>query len=211
MNLSALSTHPSLRQSRYFYEPAEAREKDELMDLRLVYKGPLPAASASDTRARDKQRIRREFHPQLKEYYRQTGLDQRRYFHGSGIENSFTRSGFTFVTPIQKANCLGCCIDILFLRRDGPGNVVSHGGDIDNRIKVLFDALRIPSGDSELDGTSAEEGEHPFYCLLEDDALVSELHVTTDKMLIPVEQGERVNDVLLVIRVQATLSIGAGF
>jgi hypothetical protein len=37
-----------------------------------------------------------------------------------------------------------CSIDILFLHRDAPGRIVRSGGDIDNRIKVLFDALRVP-------------------------------------------------------------------
>jgi hypothetical protein len=34
-------------------------------------------------------------------------------------------------------------LNILFLRADIPGKVV-QSGDIDNRLKTLFDALRMP-------------------------------------------------------------------
>jgi hypothetical protein len=97
---------------------------------------------------------------------------------------------------------VACALDILFLRRDEPGSLIKSGGDIDNRIKVLFDAMRIPQASEELKGTRPDQDEEPFFCLLEDDRLITEVKVTTDKLLAPCGLGERVNDVHLVIHVR---------
>jgi hypothetical protein len=76
-----------------------------------------------------------------------------------------------------------CSLEILFLRRDYPGGVIS-AGDLDNRIKTLIDALRMPKGASELVGNEQPaEGETPFFCLLEDDKMVTALSVETDNLL----------------------------
>ena len=113
------------------------------------------------------------------------------------------RCGFRFVPLVRKNGGVSCSIDILFLRRDNPGSIVRSGGDIDNRVKVLFDALRIVDNCSELPaGTVPAEGEDPFFCLLEDDALITEVSVTTDRLLAPLEGTESINDVQLIIRVK---------
>jgi hypothetical protein len=85
-----------------------------------------------------------------------------------------------------------------------PGGIIRHGGDIDNRIKVLFDSLRIPRNSSELPSGPPAQDEDPFFCLMEDDKYVTELNVATDRLLIPVDVGsaESIHDVLLVIGVK---------
>jgi hypothetical protein len=51
----------------------------------------------------------------------------------------------------------------LFLRREvGLGRIV-QGGDIDNRLKTLFDALRIPKTMSETGGGAVADDESPFF------------------------------------------------
>jgi hypothetical protein len=76
-------------------------------------------------------------------------------------------------------------LDILFLRHDPPGSVV-HAGDLDNRIKTLIDALRKPQGAIELRGNETPtDDEDPFFCLLEDDKLVTGLTVESDRYLEP--------------------------
>src|ERR1017187_1955041 len=72
---------------------------------------------------------------------------------------------------------------------------------IDNRIKVLFDGLRMPKASNEIDG-APQEGEDPFYCLLEDDSLITRVNVTTDRLLTPKADDERIHDVMLVIHVK---------
>jgi hypothetical protein len=79
--------------------------------------------------------------------------------------------------------------------------LVRNGGDIDNRVKVLFDGLRMPKSAAEIGGFAPEPDEDPFFCLLEDDSLITEVSVTTDRLLIPMVAGDRVNDVLLILHV----------
>jgi hypothetical protein len=100
-------------------------------------------------------------------------------------------------------------LDILFLRRDGPGSLIKSGGDIDNRLKVLFDGLRMPQGSEELCGDSPCQDEDPFYCLLEDDKLISKVQVETNWLLTPQGQGERIHDVHLIIRVKTIMTEGS--
>jgi hypothetical protein len=53
--------------------------------------------------------------------------------------------GRQFIPLVRKSLALTCELDILFLRNDAPRSVVtSSGGDLDNRIKTLFDGLRLP-------------------------------------------------------------------
>src|SRR5262249_54247495 len=99
----------------------------------------------------------------------------------------------------------------LFLRRDQPGNLIvsgSGGGDIDNRIKVLLDALRVPHNDSEVDAdVNVSDEPNPFYCLLEDDGVVTDLNVTTDRLLFPVTdiKSHPQLDVRLLIHVRTVV------
>lgn len=74
-------------------------------------------------------------------------------------------------------------LDIIFLRPEEPGSILTKGGDIDNRIKTLLDGLRIPKANEIPEGDRPQEGENPFFCLLEDDALVTHISVTTDRLL----------------------------
>jgi hypothetical protein len=59
-----------------------------------------------------------------------------------------------------------CSLQILFLRHDPPGSVI-HAGDLDNRVKTLIDALRMPNDAMELAGNEKpSEGEdHSSVCL----------------------------------------------
>jgi len=87
------------------------------------------------------------------------------------------------------------------MRRDNPGHLISSGGDIDNRIKVLFDGLRMPHTVAELGALPIEKDEDPFFCLLEDDKLITRVAVTTDRLITPLKAPEKINDVCLIIHV----------
>ena len=116
--------------------------------------------------------------------------------------DNYARCGFRFVPLISKRNGLGCSLDILFLRRDEPGDVMK-GGDLDNRLKVLCDGLKIPTECSQLTGFTPDADENPFYCLMEDDSLITEIKITTDRLLLPIEAHE--NEVMLVIHATAVI------
>jgi hypothetical protein len=119
------------------------------------------------------------------------------------LADNYAKCGYRFLPLVgSEAGDEACALDILFLRRDHPGDLVKHGGDIDNRMKVLLDALRMPDECSEVAGEPPGPDEDPFFCLLKDDKLITELRITTDRLLTPVEVDERIHDVHLIIHVR---------
>lgn len=75
-------------------------------------------------------------------------------------------------------------LDILLLRPELPGGVVTSGGDIDNRLKTLFDALGVPSQTQDIaPNARVSSGESPTFTLLEDDALIARVNIDTDRLL----------------------------
>ncbi|MDD1413938.1 hypothetical protein MEN41_04490 [Dolichospermum sp. ST_con] len=51
------------------------------------------------------------------------------------------------------------------------------------RLKTLFDGLRCPSNKDEIKEIEPKPNEKPFYCLLEDDKLITKVSVTTKRLL----------------------------
>jgi hypothetical protein len=181
------------------------------MRFRLTYDGPL-YGGANDSRARHKQEIRKRFHPQLRQWWDISGIDYLQEPHPTtrlpikrreALAARFTCGKYALVPLVTADFPLSCSLDILFLRPDPPGQLIKSG-DIDNRIKVLFDALRMPTDEKELGGLEPGDGEHPFYCLLQNDNLVANLALQTDTLLEPIGGAAgppSVTDVRLVITV----------
>lgn len=116
-----------------------------------------------------------------------------------GITVPFDVGAFRFVPLVTKQWDLVCELDILFLRAEAPGALFPNAhGDLDNRLKVLFDALRMPAL-SELPPTAVpEETQRPFFCLMEDDKLITAVRVETERLL---DEPGGHNRVQLVVRV----------
>ena len=116
---------------------------------------------------------------------------------------------------VVKSGLPGLVIEISqhdsVLLGDGPGSIVKSGGDIDNRLKVLFDALRMPQTCDEVCGDVPAEDENPFFCLLEDYKLISKVQVETNRLLTPPAEGEHIHDIHLVIRVKTILAVSAKY
>jgi hypothetical protein len=172
------------------------------MKFTLIYDGPLPSCGKYQ-RVEEKQAIRRAINPQLHELCRTHPLvcgwlDQ--WQDGKGM-SCFKVGSFDFVSLVSKKLHMVCDLDVLFLRRENPGSVVKSGGDIDNRVATLFDALRKPHRENELPANDKPAGaeEIPFLCLLEDDSLVTGISVRTERLLTP--PGGEPSDVHLVIGV----------
>jgi hypothetical protein len=111
------------------------------------------------------------------------------------------RGKFKFVPLVEAEMRLRVSLDILFLRRDNHP-LMKEGGDLDNRLKTLFDALRVPD---TTDGLGAEpgDGEEPTYVLLQGDELISEVRVNTDSLLmLPKQTALDPKDAFLVIDVK---------
>lgn len=127
------------------------------------------------------------------EWHRQQGL---RYF-----AKKWERCGCGFIPLITEAIIVRCAIDILFLRPEEPGRIL-QSGDLDNRIKTLFDGLRLPANLDECGGIAPSGEFDPMYCLLEDDQLISEVRVVTDRLLVlPKSTVVSKHDVFLVMHV----------
>jgi hypothetical protein len=86
----------------------------------------------------------------------------------------------TFMPIVRESLALGCALNILFLRREDPGSLVLQDGDLDNRLKTLFDALRVPTEGEIIDDPTLND---PIYCLLESDTLITALNIKTDRLL----------------------------
>lgn len=187
------------------------------VQFRLIYQGKLPTVTRASNRTKEKHEIRKVFHKQLVElwnvhpYLKEYVTD---YRNGpiipaiQHIGNQYARCGYRFVPLVGGRFSIACALDILFLRRDHPGALIKHGGDIDNHIKVLFDALRMLNNCSELCNEPPAPDEDPFFCLLEDDRLITEVKIATDRLLTPVSQDESVNDVHLIIHVRTLIIDG---
>jgi len=89
------------------------------------------------------------------------------------------------------------------LRPELPGGIVRSGGDIDNRLKTLFDALRLPGMPQEIaSSTRPSSTTEPNFTLLEDDAPITRVNVETDRLLAAPDP----NQVRLIIRVNVRAS-----
>jgi hypothetical protein len=119
---------------------------------------------------------------------------------------------YCFIPLVTRLHGLVCEIDVTFLRREDPGAIVNAGGDIDNRLKTLFDALRIPHDASEL-GRSVDSGDPlEIFCLLEDDVLITRLGLQTGRLLGPLHPDAHVKaptDVELHMHVAVKVSAGS--
>jgi hypothetical protein len=206
----------------------DAADWDEWMEFRLTYEGLLFGASRSDTRARHKHEIRCVFHKQLKRLFEvhpaffnvqptsseelqaiaDRGAIQAMFSRAEGSNRHFNRleeferCGYHFFPLATRELSLLCSIQILFLRPDAPGSVI-QSGDIDNRMKTIFDALRLPRNASELGGYDVPgDGEDPFFCLLEDDSLINHAAIEADTLLQPTGASWERNDARLIVTVR---------
>jgi hypothetical protein len=163
------------------------------MEFRLVYDGPLSSA-ANNSRVKEKHNIRKAINSQLREFRDIRKSVKNVHYIRSSVQEL---RGFKFQPIVAADHACYCDLDILFLRYGKPGSI-HVSGDTDNRLKTLYDALRIPQRENELPPDAKPDDENTFYCLLEDDSLITASNVTTDRLLTPSVSG---NEVKLIIHV----------
>jgi hypothetical protein len=163
------------------------------MNFTLTYDGELKANGDK----RHKHELRRVFHRQLAELWKASPLYQHK---GSNSELTTTIGNYRFLPLTSSTRDEVAELQIMMLRpQRGPGYIIGEGGDIDNRLKTLFDSLRMPDKQDEIPkGERPGKNEDPFFCLLENDILITSLSVQTDRLL---EPCQRASQVKLVIRV----------
>ena len=197
------------------------------MQFRLTYEGELYSRQKRSL-SNHKHEIRKYFHPQLKKLWathrflstckvylgyeniadrpadvhvgsRLAGSKDKYHVLKDSVAEHFMLRNYRFVPLVCEKFHLSCSIDVLFLRPGPPIRTV-HKGDLDNRIKTLIDALRMPTNHSELGRyEDPEENEIPFFCLFEDDEYITSLSVESDTLWSL--KGDSENYVQLVIGV----------
>jgi hypothetical protein len=74
-----------------------------------------------------------------------------------------------------------CYLSIRMGRPTRPGSILFGRRDVDNRLKILVDALRMPHQDNEV--PKDHLGDKEMFCLLADDNLVTRLSITSYRLL----------------------------
>lgn len=172
------------------------------MEFRLVYDGPLKSNRGKD----DKHALRRVFHGQLRQLISRKAMAHVKNLIATQQTTLIQVGAFTFAPLITERLNQVASLHITLLTPEEPGRAITQGGDLDNRLKTLLDALRSPKVLSELPAAAKPtEDETPFFCLLEDDALVNSISVVSDRLLRPTDNS---STVLLIIHVvpKSTLS-----
>jgi hypothetical protein len=193
------------------------------MRFTLTYDGEL-GSSGNSPKPEEKWQIRRALHPQLAELWQTHPVLSRLAYVAIPQSGGFWTveqhhkepfaprpnnpgdralcgpievGGAKFIPLVRDSMASICHLQILFLRKEAPGKLIKQAGDLDNRIKTLFDALRMPN----LDEMRLINGpiDEPFYCLLEDDTLISGFEVNSGYLLS--RPGANLKDVHLVIEV----------
>lgn len=108
-------------------------------------------------------------------------------------------AGFSFLPVISESGLNVAEVEVTMLRSEPAGSIITRSGDLDNRLKTLFDAMKVPSEVELPDGSAPAESELPFWCVLEDDALITQVTVKTHRLLSP---SAGVSDVQLLINVR---------
>lgn len=143
------------------------------MEIVLTYRGRIPAKRS------DRESVwamRREFHTQLEKLWGREPFDVLKRWEDSGFAAGaprFTSSwrDQTFVPFLGRDLGVGADLEITLLSGHPRQKRVLSAGDLDNRVKRLVDALRVPHGDSEMAEALPPGGR--WYCLLQDDDVVT--------------------------------------
>lgn len=169
------------------------------MDFTLFYRGQLKGNGSKE----EKHEIRIQFHRQLAVLWQQKPLiNLRENLLSPDYEITAIRNvgGYIFAPLVYEALKLVARVNITILRPEEPGSIITQAGDIDNRLKTLFDALRMPREKQEIPGSwHQDEDSLPLLCVLEDDNLIIDVQVKTDRLLLPVDNP---TDVVALINIE---------
>lgn len=176
------------------------------MRLMLHYRGVLKANGGPA----HKHKLRGLFHAQLKTLWNQKPLTEQPELLQPRKPGKYSLlrplDSFTFVPLITVEMNVVAELSITLLRPEPPGGLITQGGDIDNRLKTLFDALAMPRYLSALpSGAAPAPDQTPFFCLLEDDNLVVNVSVRTEQLLEPGNTASIV-DASIYVRTRVTRS-----
>jgi hypothetical protein len=171
-------------------------DEEYYLKLFLSYRGELK----SNADAGSKHKLRLHFHPQLKRailgspYF----LAHKETWVWPDMLESFaemngkTLNGHRFlslagdhVVGVDTSRRTNSTVelDVLILSPGPPGSLLNRNGDIDNRLKTLFDALQVPDSEQSKKLASEDIPDGLVVCLMADDLLVTDVRVSTGELL----------------------------
>ena len=179
------------------------------MEFTLRYSGTMLRPQVGrDARLDEKHALRLDFHKQLQELWRTdprlSPIDpktlqepipsehmrfdvQRKILSPAhaplfGYLYQLRLNGFRFIPLVTEPMEARCQLAIRWGRPTKPGRIIFSGGDIDGRLKTLFDSLRMPHTPSELPANIRGTDELCF-CLLADDNVITKVSVESYRLL----------------------------
>ena len=147
-------------------------------------------------KAAEKWKIRQHLHPQLQELW--SINSSLKALKGSELCAEIERGGRRFLPLVRETLAQECSLKILFLRKEDAGRVY-QGGDLDNRIKTLLDGLSVPKKEQVIDDQTIDD---PIYCLVDDDASITGLEISTHRLLS--RPNASIREVRLIIEVDVS-------
>ncbi len=161
---------------------ADLLTEESAVRFTLVYQGDLPPSGKSQ----EKWRIRREIEPQLRKLWTVPPFDEIAKYKDQSYQPDSCYvgkevGGVEYIPFISTKLDLRAELHIRLLSAEMPGGLVQYG-DIDNRLKTLFDALSIPNP-QQIPKNSETDPDGRMFCLLEDDRLVTRVDVANDRLL----------------------------
>lgn len=175
------------------------------MEFRLIFKGQLPGNGRN---AAHKHPIRFQLQGQVQTLWKhrpfQALLDLKNHDEREGAvakRLNIERLGIQWRPLISNQYKMTADLNILLLEPFLYEGKKVNRADIDNKIKTLVDGLRIPDKRVKLPPDIRQRycEAQPFHCLLEDDSLISNFSVSTDRLLDPAAEGST----LAIINVKA--------
>lgn len=183
------------------------------MEFTLTYTGQLLSQNADHKSVRaNKHDIRRKLSGQIERLWMQPPLSAEATILQPAVwekgrpritpqrDGHFTHyrieiGGVSYIPLATDESGLIVELGVKWLRQDGA-SVLERGGDIDNRLKTLFDAMQLPQP-NQVDQANPFMQE-TVYCLVSDDSLITGLSVATAPLL---RAPDGTNDVELHIGV----------
>ncbi len=181
------------------------------MRFRLIFEGEI--APRQKVNLDHIHAIRQQLHPQIKKLWDLPPLNslKPRWLQPLSDQepqpsyNRIEEVGGKLYAPLISTH-LAAELDIVLLRQQAPGQLIGDGGDIDNRIKTLFDALRMPSkSEVQTLGAATASDDDPLHCLLKDDALIHRVNIESDRLL----KDAQPREMMAIISVQVIVTLAS--